>query len=100
MAKEELDVSKMKWQISGGIEENPTSGKRDLRRHNLKRTSVGSSETVFDVFFAPNVDGAAYNSRRFGDWELADFLEFLRLREEVVAQTLEELARDSRLRRP
>jgi hypothetical protein len=57
----------------------------------VHRTSSGS-ETVFDVFFAPNADGAACNSRRFREiGELADFLEFLRLREEVVARTLEEL---------
>ena len=57
----------------------------------VRRTFSGS-ETVFDVFFAPNADGAACNSRRFREiGELADFLEFLRLREEVVARTLEEL---------
>jgi hypothetical protein len=59
----------------------------------VHRTFSGSA-TVFDVFFAPNVDGAACNSRRFREiGELADFLEFLRLREEVVARTLEELCK-------
>ncbi|MGA7625000.1 MAG: hypothetical protein WCA38_19645 [Candidatus Acidiferrales bacterium] len=57
----------------------------------VHRTFSGS-ETVFDVFFAPNVDGGACNSRRFREiGELAEFLEFLDLREEVVARTLEEI---------
>ena len=57
----------------------------------VHRTFSGSTP-VFDVFFAPNVDGGACNSRRFRDLEeLAGFLEFLKLREEVVVRTLEEV---------
>ncbi|MFZ3217582.1 MAG: hypothetical protein WA192_16095 [Candidatus Acidiferrales bacterium] len=57
----------------------------------VHRTFSGDTP-VFDVFFAPNVDGGACNSRRFRDLEeLAQFLEFLDLHEEVVARTLEEI---------
>jgi hypothetical protein len=57
----------------------------------VHRTFSGNTP-VFDVFFAPNVDGGACNSRRFRDLEeLAGFLEFLKLREEVVVRTLEEV---------
>jgi hypothetical protein len=57
----------------------------------VHRTFSGHTP-VFDVFFAPNVDGGACNSRRFRELgELADFLEFLDLREDIVARTLEEI---------
>ena len=47
---------------------------------------------VFDVFFAPNVDKSACNSRRFRELqELGEFLETLEVQHEVVAKTLEEL---------
>lgn len=47
---------------------------------------------VFDVFFAPKVDDSACNSRRFRVLEeLAEFLEFLDVREEAVERTLDEV---------
>ena len=47
---------------------------------------------VFDVFFAPNADGDACNSRRFRALdELGAFLEFLDVREDLVEQALEEV---------
>jgi hypothetical protein len=47
---------------------------------------------VFDVFFAPNADGDACNSRRFRALdELGAFLEFLDVRQELVEQALEEI---------
>jgi hypothetical protein len=47
---------------------------------------------VFDVFFAPKVDDSACNSRRFRVLEeLAEFLEFLDVREELVERTLDEV---------
>ncbi|MGA8223456.1 MAG: hypothetical protein WB780_17545 [Candidatus Acidiferrales bacterium] len=47
---------------------------------------------VFDVFFAPKVDDSACNSRRFRALEeLAEFLEFLDVREEMVERTLDEV---------
>ena len=47
---------------------------------------------VFDVFFAPNVDKSACNSRRFRELqELGEFLESLAVQHEVVARTLDEV---------
>jgi hypothetical protein len=52
--------------------------------------TVSENTPVFDVFFAPNVDETACNSRRFRELqELGEFLESLTLRHEVVEQTLE-----------
>jgi stalled ribosome rescue protein Dom34 len=54
--------------------------------------TVSEDTPVFDVFFAPNVDKSACNSRRFRELqELGEFLESLAVQHEVVARTLEEL---------
>jgi hypothetical protein len=59
----------------------------------VHRTTSGKA-TVFDVFFAPNANGSACNSRRFRDLgDLAEFLESLELREELVVKTLEEICK-------
>jgi hypothetical protein len=51
---------------------------------------VSENTPVFDVFFAPNVDETACNSRRFRELqELGEFLESLTLRHEVVERTLQ-----------
>ena len=48
--------------------------------------------TVFDVFFAPKISDSACNSRRFRALEeLAEFLEFLHVREEMVERTMQEV---------
>ncbi len=47
---------------------------------------------VFDVFFAPKINDSACNSRRFRALEeLAEFLEFLDVRDEMVQRTLSEV---------
>jgi hypothetical protein len=52
--------------------------------------TVSENTPVFDVFFAPNVDETACNSRRFRELqELGEFLESLTLRHEVVERTLQ-----------
>ena len=57
----------------------------------VHRTFSGRTP-VFDVFFAPNVDGGACNSRRFRELgELAGFLETLKLSEDAVAKALQEV---------
>jgi hypothetical protein len=57
----------------------------------VHRTFSGRTP-VFDVFFAPNVDGGACNSRRFRELgELAGFLEALNLRQDAVARALQEV---------
>jgi hypothetical protein len=59
----------------------------------VHRTSNGNA-TVFDVFFAPNANGSACNSRRFREiGELGDFLESLDLNAELVVKTLEEICK-------
>jgi hypothetical protein len=59
----------------------------------VHRTSNGKA-TVFDVFFAPNANGSACNSRRFREiGELGDFLESLDLNQEIVVKTLEEICK-------
>jgi len=55
--------------------------------------TVSENTPVFDVFFAPNVDETACNSRRFRELqELGEFLESLTLRHEVIERTLEEVS--------
>ena len=57
----------------------------------VHRTFSGRTP-VFDVFFAPNVDGGACNSRRFRKLaDLAGFLETLKLSEDAVAKALQEV---------
>ena len=47
---------------------------------------------VFDVFFAPRINDSACNSRRFRALEeLAEFLAFLDVREDMVLRTLDEI---------
>jgi hypothetical protein len=59
----------------------------------VHRTTCGKA-TVFDVFFAPNADGNACNSRRFREiGELGDFLESLDLNGEMVVKALGEVCK-------
>ena len=59
----------------------------------VHRTTCGNA-TVFDVFFAPNADGNACNSRRFREiGELGDFLESLDLNGELLVKALEEVCK-------
>ena len=54
--------------------------------------TFSEGDPVFDVFFAPKVNDSACNSRRFRVLEeLAEFLEFLDVRDEMVQRTLDEV---------
>jgi hypothetical protein len=54
--------------------------------------TVSEDTPVFDVFFAPNRNKSACNSRRFRELqELGEFLESLEVKHEVVRRTLEEV---------
>jgi hypothetical protein len=67
---------------------------REMKYEGTLGVHVTKSEDtpVFDVFFAPNADGDACNSRRFRALdELGAFLEFLDIQEEVVEKALEEV---------
>jgi hypothetical protein len=50
--------------------------------------TVSEDTPVFDVFFAPNMNKSACNSRRFRELqELGEFLESLAVKHEVVTRT-------------